>query len=286
MCGCLWVKAGNGLDYYATAGPMTDLSSCDPSVFAGLPEDPAALTSVVRRCLIAGAARPGRDDPQIRRASDMVERIISLDPSPLVERREPEQRFIGCCRHFATLACALIRRLGVPSRVRAGWAAYFHQGALWVDHWILEYWSAGNERWVRTDAQWSERWFATAHPGRAPEDVLRDAYLSGAEMWQRCRGGDIDADRCRMGDVNFGIGEVRGSVLYDFAALIQAEMLPWDVWGQMKAAYDNETDASYDELLARVADVTAGGDVAAIRNLYERTDDLRVPVELLTGRPV
>lgn len=278
------MKREIAFEYYATAGPMTDLSRCDRSAFDGLSDDPRDVMSVVRRCLIAGAAGPGRDDPQIRRASDMVERIVSLDSSPLVERRTPEQRFVGCCRHFATLACALLRRRGVPARVRAGWAAYFDPDDVWVDHWILEYWSETDERWVRADAQWSDRWFASAHPGRTSEEVLRGSFLSGAEMWQRCRSGDLDPNRCKMGGVNWGIGEVRGSVLYDFAALNQAEMLPWDVWGQMEAAYRNETDAAYDQLLDRVAEVTAAGDIAVMRDLFEGADDLRVPASLFDDR--
>lgn len=274
------MKLENTLEYYASAGPMTDLSHCDRQAFDGLPEDPRDLMSVVRRCLLAGAARPGRDDPQIRRASEMVERIVSLDASPLVERRTPEDRFIGCCRHFATLACALLRDRHIPSRVRAGWAAYFDPDDVWVDHWILEHWSPAEERWIRADAQWSGRWFAQAHPGRTSEEVLREAFLTGVEMWQRCRSGAVDPDRCKMGGANWGIGEVRGSVLYDFAALNQAEMLPWDVWGQMEPAYRNETDAAYDVLLDSMSAAATDGDLGAIRTLYASNDDVRVPEDL------
>jgi hypothetical protein len=259
---------------------MTDLTGCAPDVFDGLPDTPDELMRVVRGCVVAGLPLPpGRDDLQVRPASAMIDRILEIHDAPIVERREPNMRFIGCCRHFATLSCALLRYKGIPSRVRAGFAGYFEPD-IWVDHWVLEHWLASEQRWVRVDAQWSDRWFAKQYPGESSESVLQRLYLSGTEMWQRCRRGEIDPDRCKMGGENWGIGEVRGSVLYDFAAINQDEMLPWDVWGQMKAAYRSETDVAYDEWLDSVSSVAINGDFDAIRETYAGHPDLRVPALL------
>ncbi|MEX0749855.1 MAG: hypothetical protein WD359_03525, partial [Dehalococcoidia bacterium] len=71
------------------------------------------------------------------------------------------------------------------------------------------------------------------------------------------------------------------SVLFDLAALNQAEMLPWDTWGRMEAAYRGETDAAYDEMLDAVSAVISGGDFDAIGELYDRNGDLQVPPSLL-----
>jgi hypothetical protein len=84
-----------------------------------------------------------------------------------------------------------------------------------------------------------------------------------------------------MAGVNWGIGEVRGSVLFDLAALNKVEVLPWDAWGRMEAAYKSETDADYDDLLDSVSEITSADDFDAIRDLYDRHDDLRVPASLL-----
>lgn len=83
-----------------------------------------------------------------------------------------------------------------------------------------------------------------------------------------------------MGGVNWGIGEVRGSVLYDLAALNKIEVLPWDVWGRMKAAYSGETDAAYDELLDFVSATITEGDLGAINAVYAGNPDLQVPAPL------
>ena len=279
------------LEYYATPSQMTDLTRCPVDVLEGLPEAPADLMSVVRGCVVSDLmltqiyelpVPEGRNDPQIRPAAAMIERIQEFDPSPLVEPRPPLKRFLGNCRHFATLSCALFRREGIPARVRAGFAGYFLPDT-WMDHWIIEYWRPTEERWVRVDPQYGDEWFREHHPNETSESVVQRAYLSGGETWRRCRRGELDPDRCNMGGDNWGIGEVRGSVMFDLAALNQDEMLPWDIWGRMQAAYRGETDAAYDESLDSISSVTSGDNFAAIRELYEQNDDLRVPASLLTA---
>ncbi len=64
----------------------------------------------------------------------------------------------------------------------------------------------------------------------------------------------------------------------DLAALNKVEMLPWDEWGRMGAAYQGAAGADYDELLDEVATVCADDDPAAVAHLYAH-DDLRVPAE-------
>jgi hypothetical protein len=269
------------LKYYATPGPMTDLTRCEPNAFANLPGSPADLMRVVRGCVVAWLPESeDRNDAQIRPAASMIERIQELDPSPLAEPRSSDKRFLGNCRHFATLSCALFRCKGIPARVRAGFAGYFSPDT-WMDHWIIEYWRPTEERWVRADPQYGDGWFREHHPNETSESVVQRAYLSGGETWRRCRRGELDPGRCNMGGDNWGIGEVRGSVMFDLAALNQDEMLPWDTWGRMQAAYRGETDAAYDELLDSISSVTSGDDFAAIRELYEQNDDLRVPASLL-----
>jgi len=275
------------LEFYSTPGPMTDLTSCAASVLDGLPDTPAELMKIVRWCVVSDLALAGlhnlpvpeRDDPQIRPAAKMIERIVELDPSPLAVHRPPQNRFLGNCRHFATLTCALFRSKGIPTRVRAGFAGYF-QPNTWVDHWIIEYWRPSEERWGRVDPQYSDTFFSEMHPGATSESLAQSRYWSGGEAWVRCRRGELDPDRCNMGGDNWGIGEVRGSVLYDLAALNQDEMLPWDIWGQMEAAYRSESGAAYDELLDEVGAAIDAREFDAIRALYARVEDLRVPVAM------
>lgn len=279
----------NESEFYSTPGPMTDLTGCPPEFLDGLPATPVELMKVVRGCVVSTdmltgifnvPVPAGRDDEaQIRPAIKMAERIQELDPSPLVSARPPERRFIGNCRHFATLTCALLRHTGTPARVRAGFAGYFVPNT-WTDHWIIEYWRPSEERWVRVDPQYEDGWLEKLHPNATSELLAQTMFWSGGEAWQRCRRGELDPDRCNMGGVNWGIGEVRGSVILDFAALNQDEMLPWDLWGRMEAAYKSETGVAYDELLDAVSDLSAADDFEAIRKSYDGNGDLHVPQEM------
>jgi len=68
----------------------------------------------------------------------------------------------------------------------------------------------------------------------------------------------------------------------ELAALNRMELLPWDVWGAM--AFQQEPDAAATSLTDTVAGVIAGGDVDAIRTVYEGSDDLRVPDKVFDAR--
>jgi hypothetical protein len=80
-----------------------------------------------------------------------------------------------------------------------------------------------------------------------------------------------------MGGNNWGIGEVRGSVALDFAAINQDEMLPWDIWGRMVDAYKGLAGDEYDTRLDAVSRLVVLGDFSAIRDRYLTDDVLRVP---------
>lgn len=78
------------------------------------------------------------------------------------------------------------------------------------------------------------------------------------------------------GTENWGPAEIRGNAVKDLAALNKVEMLPWDEWGRMTAAYAGETGADYDELIDMIASVCASDDDGAIAGLYA-SEDLAVP---------
>ncbi|HTZ10541.1 MAG TPA: transglutaminase-like domain-containing protein [Acidimicrobiales bacterium] len=182
---------------------------------------------------------------------------------------------MGTCRHFAVLACALLRHRGVPARVRCGFATYFQKGQ-GLDHWIIEYWNHDQTRWVRIDPEVL---------GQAllphPEDLRPGEFLTGGEAWSAYRRGEIDASTFGVyGTENWGPGEIRGNTVKDLAALNKVETLPWDEWGRMEQGYKGETGPDYDELLDEVAVACASADQNAVATLYTR-EDMRVPSELI-----
>jgi hypothetical protein len=265
---------------YVSPGPFTSLEGIDPAVLATLGHDPFAICLPVHHLVV----QPGQTgelnlppermaENQLRPASRIVQALLALDPQPLTEPRQPEKRVVGTCRHFAVLACALLRYRGIPARVRCGFATYFQPGQ-GLDHWITEYRDDG--RWVRIDAEILDQ---TLVP--RPHDLRPGEFLSGGEAWIAFRRGEIDADTFGVcGSENWGAGEIRGNAVKDLAALNKVEMLPWDEWGRMTDAYEGRTGEDYDCLLDELAATCAADDPAAIAQLYTRPE-LAVPEALV-----
>jgi hypothetical protein len=82
------------------------------------------------------------------------------------------------------------------------------------------------------------------------------------------------------GTQNFGPAEISGNTIRDLAALNKVEMLPWDEWGQMTAAYAGQAGPGYDELIDEVAAACASDSPQHVADLYSRPE-LAVPAELI-----
>jgi hypothetical protein len=277
------------LDYYATPGPMTDLTGVAAEVFDGLPTDPVGLCRTVPGLIVheMWANAYGFDVPedrltdlQARSAGEMTGVIRRLDAGPLSVARPAEQRMVGNCRHFSTLSCALLRRAGIPARARCGFGMYFEPGK-YVDHWVTEYWHAGERRWVRIDSQLDAVQRAAISPEFDTEDLPPGPFLPAGEAWQQCRAGRADPNTFGIFDF-WGLWFVQANVVRELAALNKMELLPWDVWGLM--TFQEEPDAAVSSLTDTVADVISGDDTDAVRRVYEDNEGLRVPDKVFDAR--
>jgi hypothetical protein len=269
---------------YAAAGPITELASVSPAALtglAGLATDPVGICAHVHSLVLQpddatslGVRTDRLAEKDIRTAARLVEILMALDRAPLHQSREAAGRVIGTCRHFAVLSCALLRYRGIAARARCGFATYFQPGK-GLDHWITEYWHDSNRRWVRIDSETLGR-PVLDHP----EDLRDGEFLTGGEAWAAYRAGRIDAAQFGVYRTeNFGPAEISGNAIRDLAALNKVEMLPWDEWGRMTAAYRGATGADYDQLIDAVAAVCAADEPDAIAALYAH-EELRVPPEL------
>jgi len=215
------------------------------------------------------------DERNIRPAAGLVSALLAVDSGPLREPREPSDRVVGTCRHFALLACALLRHLGIAARARCGFATYLQPGK-GLDHWVIEYRQSGDSRWTRLDVEFLGRPLPVN-----PADLRSGEFLTGGEAWAAHRSGQIDAAEFGVyGTENWGPAEIRGNAIRDLAALNKVEMLPWDEWGRMTASYRGRTGAEYDELMDTIAAVAGADDAQAVADLY-RAEDLEVPADLV-----
>lgn len=212
-----------------------------------------------------------------RPASAVFGRALELDSAiPLGEERPAGSRVVGTCRHFAVLATAFLRAVGVPARGRCGFATYFVPPRK-VDHWIVEFWSDQEDRWIRADPEYLDR----PTPGIArTEDLRQGEFLTAGEAWQLVRFGQRDPMEFGVfGTQNWGPGEIRGNAMRDLASLARKiEMLPWDEWGPMEASYNDETGAEFDLLIDLLATATNDPEQFDLEPIY---DQLAVPESMI-----
>ena len=267
---------------YRQPGPLTSLAGVPESAFAGLGDDPVDICRPIRSLVLQpddarqlGLPENRLATTNVRPAAALVQAVLTYGPAPLVQPRPAEARVVGTCRHFALLACALLRHRGFAARVRCGFATYFQPGK-GLDHWVTEYWDKAAGGWVRIDTE-----ILGGNVLESPERLVDGQFFTGGEAWQRYRAGGLDATQFGVpGTENWGPSEIRGNAVRDLACLNDVEMLPWDEWGLMTDAYDGKTDEAYDLLLDRLAEVCADDDPVAIAELY-RHPHFQVPADLI-----
>ena len=219
---------------YTRPGVMTSAGRFT-ALLEGLPRDVPALAAVGQGLLIHEHMARGYGS---RCRGRPVQRAYARDSRPLDVGRPPEARLPGNCRHFTVLMTAMLRAHGTPARARCGFGGYFGSGTF-EDHWVCEYWDAGEQRWRLVDAQidavqlgWFEIDFDLT-------DVPRDQFLIGGDAWERYRSGAADPGKFGLSLIGeTGDWWIAANLMRDAAALLNMELLPWDCWGAMPGPED------------------------------------------------
>jgi Transglutaminase-like superfamily len=234
------------------------------ALFAGLPESPSALRELVSGLIVhvARAASYGiqPDTPMPRETLPVAERLAltqSALRAPLTTPRSPAQRTFGTCRDYALMLTAMLRQRAIPARVRCGFATYF-TSAPYEDHWICEYWSAAQARWVRVDAQIDERLRDQLAITFDCADLPQDVFLPAGQAWQLARSGNIDADASGHGN-DRGWWFLRVNVHRDLLALTNQATSAWDSWRSSTVASKQLTPSAF-AAVDRMADASAAVD--------------------------
>jgi hypothetical protein len=272
----------NDPTYFIQPGPMTEPGSY-ASLLDGLPADMGELCRIVQGLTIHvyWAKRYGikhiperKAEVQLRTLQRRLARSLELDPRPLTEARPLEKKIVGNCRDFSVLLVSILRHQGIPARARCGFATYFLPNH-YEDHWVVEYWNLAQERWILVDAQLDAFQCEVLKIPFHPLDVPRDQFIVGGNAWQMCRSGQADPDSFGIADMH-GLGFVRGDFVRDVASLNKVELLPWDCWGIIEKAEENDPDDL--AFLDQVARLTCSDvpDLEAVRTLYETDQRLHM----------
>ena len=230
------------------------------AAFADLPSDIGVLNSTIQGVLIHSGwlTAYGLSEARLNAASrvtlpiaDRIDGIFQMDARPLQIPRPPDKRAVGTCRDFALVLCSMLRGQGVPSRVRCGFAAYFHSG--WEDHWVCEYWHEQAQEWRLSDAQIDGVQKDRCGIGFDPGDVPREAFLTAGQAWLDYRGARSDPNRFGQGDVT-GAWYMKVNVVRDHYVVNGRETSAWDGWraaAAAKRAVGEHEVALLDDLAAR-----------------------------------
>lgn len=274
------------LEFYTQPAVMTSAGRF-ASLLRELPRDIPGLAAVSQGLLIHvfWARRygvrlddAGQASVHIRPVEQMLERIVAADSRPLAVAREPAVRLGVNCRHFTVLMTAMLRAQGTPARARCGFGGYFTPG-FFEDHWVCEYWHAGQQRWLLADAQLDERQQGWLDIEFDVTDVPRDRFVVAGQAWARCRSGQADPAAFGLSSIGeAGDWWIAANLMRDAAALLNIELLPWDCWGAMPAPEDPIGD-DLAALFDRLAALTQAPEdsLPALRHLVENDDRLRVP---------
>src|SRR5262249_47239500 len=160
----------------------------------------------------------------------------ALMPGSLCASRSPKQRSSGTCRDYALMLCSMLRHHAIPARIRCGFATYFAHftNCPFEDHWICEFWSADDGRWIRADAQLDQLHHEQLGIGFDAAKLPSSAFLTAGQAWRLTRSGGADSD-------TFGQGPVRGpwfvgvDVYRDLLALTNQPISAWDTWRTARA---------------------------------------------------
>lgn len=260
------------LAYYASPGRMTGLTAEQQNLLSDLPNTVPELVAVVQGLAIhqyvaerlyGVSLAPERIDREsnIRELGQLFDAIIAPSDQPLTTPRQPEQRLVGVCHHFAVLLTGILRAKGIPARCRYGFGNYFNPG-FYEDHSLCEYWNAKEERWILVDPQFDAVWRKELHIQHNVLDVPRDHFLTASDAWQKCRSGELDASKFGIfnGDLR-GLWFIAGNIIKDIAALNKVEMLQWDAWTGMprpnNTMQDKKRLSHFDELARAAQDPDA-----------------------------
>jgi len=264
--------SGNIERRYVRQDDLTDPGDLR-GAYDDLPDSVTGLRDVVSGLIIhvAWAERYGipPDAPMVRQTQPVAKRLQLIHaayPGSLTSERPPHKRTFGTCRDYALLLCSMLRSRSIPARVRCGFATYFDSP--YHDHWICEYWSPAETRWVQVDAQLDPFHIAQLRITFDGADLPRGVFLAASQAWRLARAGTVAPELFGHADAS-GWWFLRVDVWRDVLSLMNRQMSAWDSWRDATPAskiLGSSTLAELDALADAVVAFENGADRYALLN--------------------
>jgi len=158
------------------------------------------------------------EDDVLMTTAAMVAELLRLDSRGFVRDRAVENKIVVTCRYIAVLMASILKSKGIPCRVRSGFNSYSFPDKS-ADHWINQYWSTEESRWINFDA---DGFFDNL--GFDQFDIPKEKFDWAADSWLNIREGKEDADRFVFADGDRGLRVVIRAIFYDYHCLMNNEI--------------------------------------------------------------
>lgn len=164
------------------------------------------------------------EDDILVTASAMLAELYRRDNNGFTINRNEQDKLVVTCRFVAILVASILKSKGIPCRVRSGNAPYFDMGTLGkvsADHWINQYWSSREKKWISIDVDGS--W--SLNENFDPYNVPEGKFDFPAKAWLNIRNGKDDPNRFWNAKPERGSIVVFWSLFYDFHCLMNNEII-------------------------------------------------------------
>lgn len=217
----------------------------------------------------------------LRTLEEKLELLFSLNDTPITLPRDKIDRVVGNCRDFSLMLVSMLRHKGIPARVRSGAGRYFYPLDLerYEDHYVCEYWSEENNRWIMVDPQLDELQRKVLKINFDTADIPYELFPDAGRTWRVFRKGNIDPHNFGIGDDWRGEVFVLNKLIMDLACLNKVEVLAWESWGIChdvknleKLGYED-----FDELAEKISKVNSPEAFFELKNMFENDSRYKVP---------
>lgn len=162
------------------------------------------------------------EDDVLLTALAMTAELFRMDGRGFVRDRKTEDKIVVTCRYVSVLMSAILKAKGIPARCRAGFAPYFREGVS-MDHWINQYYSREEGRWITFDA---DGFYEESGMPLTQYDIPQESFDWVAQAYLAVRRGETDGKQFLYADClgTCSLPALIRYLIYDFHALMNQEL--------------------------------------------------------------
>ncbi|MGB2787209.1 MAG: transglutaminase domain-containing protein [Candidatus Saccharimonadaceae bacterium] len=160
------------------------------------------------------------EDDNLTTAAAMLAELYRRDERGFVSDRHVKDKLVLTCRYDSILVASILKSKGIPARVRSGFAPYFEPKQS-DDHWINQYWSDTEGRWITIDVDGSISYIGELDP----YDMTDGQFDWSASAWLDVRSGTTDPEYYWNAADLRGLMPIAWELFYDFHCLMNNEIV-------------------------------------------------------------